>query len=175
MAAQRGKTPRPDGMRSFVDATVALLREHPPESITVRQIAERAGHSHRFIGEWFGGKAPLYRAALETLIEQAAPAVSPLLADRLQPDIRTSIHVLAWLRSNDPAVLEGFTLTSIADTMTDGYISVGVEPAVAKLLARRAIAMAITFELFGNAISFDNASIKHQTALEQRIVSLLAG
>jgi AcrR family transcriptional regulator len=171
----RSKTPRAEGMRSFVDATVTLLRQHPPEEITVRQIAEGAGHSHRFIGEWFGGKADLYRAALEALIAQAAPAATPLRADRIQPDIRTAIHVLAWLRSNEPAVLEGFTLAPIADTIAERYLGVGIEPDVAKLLARRVIAMAISFELFGDAISFDDASIKHQTSLEQRIVSLLVG
>jgi AcrR family transcriptional regulator len=160
-------------MRSFVDAAVALLREYPPDDITVRQIADRAGHSHRFIGEWFGGKAHLYRAALETLITQAAPAATPMHADQIQPDIRTAIHVLAWLRSSEPAALEGFTLAPIADAIAERYLSVGVEPDVARLLARRVIAMAISFELFGDAISFDDDSVRHQTSLEQRIVRLL--
>jgi AcrR family transcriptional regulator len=50
---------REAGMELLINAAFELVRENSPDDISIRQIASLAKVHHRFIAEWFGGKAQL--------------------------------------------------------------------------------------------------------------------
>ena len=50
---------REEGMELLINAAFELVRQNSPDDISIRQIASLAKVHHRFIAEWFGGKAQL--------------------------------------------------------------------------------------------------------------------
>ncbi len=50
---------REQGMELLINAAFELVREKTPDDISIREIASLAKVHHRFIAEWFGGKAQL--------------------------------------------------------------------------------------------------------------------
>ena len=55
---QRRRT-REEGMELLISAAFELVRQKNPDDISIREIASLAKVHHRFIAEWFGGKAQL--------------------------------------------------------------------------------------------------------------------
>jgi AcrR family transcriptional regulator len=50
---------REEGMELLISAAFELVRQKNPDDISIREIASLARVHHRFIAEWFGGKAQL--------------------------------------------------------------------------------------------------------------------
>jgi AcrR family transcriptional regulator len=50
---------REEGMELLINAAFELVRHDSPDDISIREIASLAKVHHRFIAEWFGGKAQL--------------------------------------------------------------------------------------------------------------------
>ena len=50
---------REQGMELLINAAFELVRGKTPDDISIREIASLAKVHHRFIAEWFGGKAQL--------------------------------------------------------------------------------------------------------------------
>lgn len=50
---------REEGMELLISAAFELVRHNSPDDISIREIASLAKVHHRFIAEWFGGKAQL--------------------------------------------------------------------------------------------------------------------
>ena len=50
---------REEGMELLINAAFELVRQKNPDDISIREIASLAKVHHRFIAEWFGGKAQL--------------------------------------------------------------------------------------------------------------------
>lgn len=50
---------REEGMELLINAAFELVRHKNPDDISIREIASLAKVHHRFIAEWFGGKAQL--------------------------------------------------------------------------------------------------------------------
>ena len=57
--ARQPRRTREEGMELLINAAFELVRQHSPDDISIRQIASLAKVHHRFIAEWFGGKAQL--------------------------------------------------------------------------------------------------------------------
>lgn len=177
-ASGRTSTPRAEGIQHMVDATVALLREMPPEQITVRMVSGRSGHHHRFVSEWFGGKSGLFRAALDALLASASTdsALFGSDATTIHPDVRISIHLMNWLNTNG----EGGVLASppahfrerLAQSFVDGF---GADPELADLLARRVVLGTIGLVLFGDIMEIDEETFIRLRQIEIRAAQLLAG
>ena len=74
-------TPRPEGMANILDATMRLLQERSPGDISLRDVATEAGHGHRLIVEWFGGKGGLFAAVLERLFRDLAASGERFYSD----------------------------------------------------------------------------------------------
>jgi TetR/AcrR family transcriptional regulator, repressor for neighboring sulfatase len=73
---RRGPNRTPEAVRTLlVAATVALLSEGPPASVTVRAIAERAGVQHSLITRHFASKDQLVATALRELADAYAGVV----------------------------------------------------------------------------------------------------
>jgi AcrR family transcriptional regulator len=169
-------TPRAEGRQRFVDATIALLREVPIDDLTVRQIAERAGHHHRFVSEWFGSKSLLFREAMVRLLtDAAATGTFPFGDGRVHPDVRLAIRVGNWLNLNDPAALQG----ALPNVYRDGLVALyreqmGLDPELAEMMATRLIIMVIGFELYGPVFGIDLEAQARHRQLELRLASLLS-
>ncbi|MCX6516516.1 MAG: hypothetical protein NTZ62_07790 [Actinobacteria bacterium] len=58
-ATRQTRRTREEGMELLINAAFELVRHDSPDDISIRQIASLAKVHHRFIAEWFGGKAQL--------------------------------------------------------------------------------------------------------------------
>jgi len=57
--ARQVRRTREEGMELLISAAFTLVRKKSPDDISIREIATLAKVHHRFIAEWFGGKAQL--------------------------------------------------------------------------------------------------------------------
>jgi len=57
--ARQPRRTREEGMELLINAAFELVRHKTPDDISIREIASLAKVHHRFIAEWFGGKAQL--------------------------------------------------------------------------------------------------------------------
>ncbi|MCD9622798.1 TetR/AcrR family transcriptional regulator [Rhabdothermincola salaria] len=170
-------TPRAEGMANMVQATVGLLHEMGPDQITVRAISERAGHHHRFVSEWFGGKAGLYRAALESMLADMTRDLAPFAPDGagIPGDIRIVVQVINWLTIIAPEMLDGPADGFLRQRIVTPFVEdLGLDPEVADLLARRVVAWVFGVVLFGDIIGIDDEAFAELRRLEVRMALLLA-
>jgi len=107
-------------MTAVQDAAVALLAEHGPRDVTVRQVAERAGVNHALVHRHFGTKDGLIRAVVTeesrrlgtaaAALEQAdASAMLALLRDH-----GAYWRLLARVVLDEPNLLAGEQLPAAA-------------------------------------------------------------
>jgi AcrR family transcriptional regulator len=87
---RRGRRPGGGDTRAaLLDAARAVFAERGYDGATVRTIAERAGVDPAMVNHWFGGKEPLFVAALDLPVDPAAalsevlPGDPDLLAERI--------------------------------------------------------------------------------------------
>jgi AcrR family transcriptional regulator len=59
--ARRPRRTREEGKALLLAAATKLLESQGPDDVTIREIRAEAGVHHRFVMEWFGGKAALLR------------------------------------------------------------------------------------------------------------------
>jgi AcrR family transcriptional regulator len=161
----------------MVEATVELLRSTPPDRITVRAVAEQAGHSHYLIGGWFGSKSGLLRAALDYLVGRIPIQILPLdaAAPGIAADTRVAMQLIAWLAVNDLDRNTDPPTKVFRDALYERYITVGgFAPDLADLLARRSTASILALAIFADALGFNDATLAELRVLEQRQTMLLA-
>jgi AcrR family transcriptional regulator len=175
-SAPRARTPRAEGERNMVDATVALLRERGPDKVTIRDVATASGHHHRFVQAWFGGKVGLFTAAFDRMTQDVAEAL-PLpidSADGFRPETRALATLMNWLVANAPGSLDGPRPTPIIDRLRtmyqDGF---GLEPDLARLMAIRFVATSLAAMLFADPLGLSDEDIEDLAAVEIRIAGLL--
>jgi AcrR family transcriptional regulator len=87
---RRGRRPGGGDTRAaLLDAARAVFAERGYDGATVRVIAERAGVDPAMVNHWFGGKEPLFVAALDlpadpgTILGEALPGDPEQLAERI--------------------------------------------------------------------------------------------
>jgi AcrR family transcriptional regulator len=87
---RRGRRPGGGDTRAaLLDAARAVFAERGYDGATVRAIAERAGVDPAMVKHWFGGKEPLFVAALNlpvdpaTILSEALPGDPDELAERI--------------------------------------------------------------------------------------------
>lgn len=168
------RTPREDGKRHMVDAAIDLLSEFPPEQITTRDVAERAGHHHRFVSAWFDGKVGLFQAAFDQLGNEVARSlVFPPTRDGINPEVVRLVHLLNWLVANGSPSLVGPHSTPLIDRVEQLYIDqLGISVEHARLFAQRIVASAISMVLFAGAIGVQPADLQRHIAFELRLATL---
>ncbi|HEY2659569.1 MAG TPA: TetR/AcrR family transcriptional regulator [Caulobacteraceae bacterium] len=85
---------------AMVEATVALIQEHGPEHVTVREAARRAGVSSGAPFRHFATRASLMTAAAEEAMRRFRIEIDAALADAAGEDplVRFSALALAYLR-----------------------------------------------------------------------------
>ena len=164
-------------MEHMVAATVQLLRERSPDQITVRDVAEAAGHHHRFVQAWFGGKVGLLRAAFDRLLEDLAQSIDnphgPHHGFRLE--VYTAASLMNWLMAVDPESLDHPRPTPIIDKISDIYQTrFGLDDRLARLMAMRLVGGALTAILFGGPLGLTPDDLVALRNLEFELAGLLA-
>ena len=158
----------------MIDATIELLHEQPIDRITVRDVAERAGHHHRFVAAWFGGKAGLFRAVFDHLIRSLPPAGEAVTeSGDLHPDVELIVHLLNWLVANDPDGFADRTETPLIDGMAAMYADLGLEPDEARLFAQVLIAAGAGLVLFRDVLDVEDGGLRRMYELQLAMVAAL--
>lgn len=158
----------------MVDAAVELLGERPADRITVRDVAERAGHHHRFVATWFGGKIGLFRAAFEQMtVSTASTFRLPTGSEVIGDEAVRLVQLMNWLVANDPIVLSVPRETPLLDMISAAYQQMGIGGDDARLLAQRLIAAITSFVLFAGPLGVVGDDIRRHLELERRIVARL--
>jgi AcrR family transcriptional regulator len=172
----RPRTPRHEARQNVLRATLTLLAERDPDQITVREIAERAGHHHRFIQDWFGGKTSLFAEAFHELTLQLASRIDFARANPTGPDplVVRSVRLMNWLVANEPTAVTGDRMRPVVNRLQHLYIErFGIEPDTARLLAQRMMFLMSGVVLFKDAFGISNVDIPRQVELEFEIARLL--
>lgn len=170
----RRRVPREQAMRNMLAATVELLKEKEPDEVTVRDIAHRSGHNHRFVVEWFGSKVALFHLAFRELAAELTPnlrTITPVTSQR--EDLVRIIKLMNWLAAADPQLFSATQDRPLVEAMTAGYRARLSDPEVARLMAQRALASVVSMTLFGGPLQVDDSTMPEQLALEWRILELL--
>lgn len=169
------RTSRADGKANMIAATRRLLRDHHPDEITVRDVAEASGHHHRFVQAWFGGKVGLFREVFDQLIaEMAQRAPNTLSGTGFAEDTKLSARLMNWLVAADPESMAGGRPTPVIDQITELYVGFGLDRELARRMAVRLTSSALGLILFGDALGVQDDDISHFVDLERELVQLLA-
>lgn len=170
------RTPRDEGVENMLVATVELLNEQRPEDVTVRDVAARSGHHHRFVQAWFGGKVGLFRAAFDRMSASMATEVSEdLRGDALNERALALARLLNWLIAADPDSMRGSRDTPLIDRVTQIYEDdLGLDHRIARPLAARAIGASISFLLFADVLGLDEQDLRTIAELDREMVEVFA-
>lgn len=172
---KRTRTSRDDGRRNMVRAAMELLEDRSPDEITVRDIAERAGHHHRYVQDWFGGKVGLFLEVLTLTSAQLAEYVELRTpSDQLNPDLARGARLLAWLATNDPDRLSGDRMRPVVSRMEHFFHDrFGVPRDEARLLARHTALLMTAYVVFGHAYGAPDDDHKRLFELQIRLGQML--
>ena len=173
VAAQR--TPRDVAMRAMVAATVELMLERSPDQITVREVAARSGHHHRFVSAWFGGKAGLFRAAFDTMatdISESLVLTAPPPGTVPTPAAVRLVHLMNWLATHDAEAFDVERPTPLIDRIAGQYTErFGQDPEEARLSAQRLLASVVALTLFPGPFKVRPGDLDAHFAFEERVAA----
>lgn len=136
-------------------AALELLATVDPEALTIREICDHAGVFHRYVPDYFGGKAELLADIYPTVREQARSGLVPLDGNSIRPEVIRLARLAVWLSANrDTGVpADGRPITeSLVTTLTD---QVGLDARAALLVAQRIVASVIVHAAFPDVITSD--------------------
>jgi AcrR family transcriptional regulator len=94
---------REEGMELLLNAAFELVRQNSPDDISIRQIASLAKVHHRFIAEWFGGKAQLLlivHSRNADAILRLTESVNSMRKPQVILVINQQIQLSLWLMRN---------------------------------------------------------------------------
>ena len=176
-ATAQPRTPRAIGIEHMIDATIRLLQDRTPDQITVRDVALAAGHHHRFVQAWFGGKVGLLRAVFDRLLEDAVRGIpAPFIArDGFTREVRTAASLMNWLMAADPGSLDMPRPTPIVDRVIEIYrTEFGFDDHLARLMALRLVSGATSLILFSGPLGITNDDLPALMQLEIDVARLLS-
>ena len=143
VARQRSlPTPRTEGMKNVLEATLRLLDTTNPKDVTLRDVARESGHGPRLIIEWFGGKGGLFAAVCIRTFEDLAATGDLFYSDiATRPELRAVVRIFNFMQVNHPEFVEQVRTDFIYDIITDRLMTVrGFTKERAGIAARRILA-----------------------------------
>ncbi len=163
---------RNESMDLILDSATELLLTHRPEKLTIREIAESAGLHHRYIPDYFGGKAELLAVVYARVAQEAADAVAfPFAADGIHPNIIRMARLAVWLSANHPTGVPdtGHPLRKrILPLLREQF---GLDEDIAGLMFERLVASVLVLAAFPDVLGPDPIDVEKHVELE---MSLLA-
>lgn len=172
-APKRRQRTRAETMNLLRAATIELLDTTNPQDLTIREIADRAGVFHRYVPDYFGGKAELLADIYPTMQAKAVSGVAPLAGDSIRPEMIRFAQLAIWLSQNrDSGIPSGprLLLDQVVSTFTN---DLNLDTTTALLLAQRLFAGVITIAAFPDIVGDEPINITAHRELELRIVQLL--
>lgn len=167
-----------ESMSLLEEATIALLLEAQPESLTVRDIAERAGVHFRYIPDYFGGKAELFAHVYPRVAREAAEDLSfPFIAEsdaEISPKLVRTARLALWLSANHPAGVPASDRPiqhRVEEILVEKF---GIDNDTATIAAQRLIALVIVVAAFPDVVSNDPIDIRAHLKLELEMLSSLS-
>ena len=170
---KRSQRSRTETMNLLRAATLELLETINPNDLTIRDIADRAGVYHRYVPDYFGGKAELLADVYPIVQAQAAAGLAPLDGDTLRPEIIHLAHLAVWLSQNRDSGMPTENRAIVEQLMSTFTTELGLDDTVALLLAQRLMAGVITIAAFPDVISDKPIDIAAHRALELKLLQLL--
>jgi len=169
---------RSESMALLQDAAVELLLNNQPETLTVRDIASRAGVAYRYIPDYFGGKAELFASIYPRVAQEAASVLgipfAAAEANFLSPQIIRHARLAIWLSSNHP---KGVPLTErpiqrqLEQSLRQHF---EIDDATAHLVSERLIALVLVLAAFPDAITAEPIDLRAHVALELNMLAAYA-
>jgi AcrR family transcriptional regulator len=157
------------------NATIELLESVTPDHLTIREIADRAGVSHRYVPDYFGGKAELFADIYPAMQDRAALVLNRLEGDSIRSEVVRFAQLAIWLSANREGGVPRTEQTIMA-RLIDSLIShAGIDEEVAVLLAQRLIAAVIVIAAFPDLLSDEPIDLAAHRKLDADIVAMLAG
>jgi AcrR family transcriptional regulator len=157
-------------MAAMVAAAIELLLERTPDEITIRDVAERSGHHHRFVASWFGGKAGLFRAAFDQMASAAAGALTLTVPDpgtAPTPATVRLVHLMNWLATHDPEAFAADRPTPLIDRIAEQYVErFGQDAELARLSAQRLLSIIVALTLFPGPLNVAPGDLDRHFLLE---------
>lgn len=177
-AAPGSRTPRSVAMQAMVDATVELLEERSPDDVTIRDIAGRCGHHHRFVAGWFGSKVGLFRVAFDRMAETVADGFVlevPRGGTGPRPPIVRLLQLMNWLAIHDPEPRPDDRATPLIARVSQAYeTQFGMSAELARLSAQRLTGYFLLTVLYPGPLGVRPADFQAHLELEARIVRALS-
>lgn len=166
---------RRESMDLIMESAMQLLLTQRPEELTIRQIAISTGLHHRYIPDYFGGKAELFATIYGRVAQEAADAVTfPFAAGGIHPNIIRMARLAVWLSANHP---DGVPPTErplqqkITVILREQF---GLDEENANFFFERLVASVLVLAAFPDVLSPDPVDMEKHIALELRVLTMYA-
>lgn len=129
---------REEGMELLISAAFELVRHNSPDDISIREIASLAKVHHRFIAEWFGGKAQLLlivHSRNADNIRGLTSTVNSMQTTQVILVITQQIQLSLWLMRNGiefPDLASAFP--SLPEAIHNLEVNRGISPKEARII-----------------------------------------
>ena len=169
---------RTESMALLEEATLDLLIDRMPESLTVREIAEVAGVHYRYIPDYFGGKAELFAAIYPRIAQEAADVLqfpfAAAITNGVDPKLVRQARLAIWMSANHP---KGVPASARPLQQQLGQIlktQFNVDDTTAKLVSERLIALVTVFAAYPDVVSPEPIDVQAHIELEIKMLISLA-
>ena len=129
---------REEGMELLINAAFELVRQKNPDDISIREIASLAKVHHRFIAEWFGGKAQLLLIVHSRNAETILGLTSTVNSMKTPPVILVitqQIQLSLWLMRNGIEFPDlGSAFPSLPAAIHNLEVNRGISPNDARII-----------------------------------------
>jgi AcrR family transcriptional regulator len=167
---------------ALIDAAIELFAARGPSAVPIREIAEAAGVNHGLVHQYFGSKAGLITAALDSLSERAAAQVAErrggaaLYAEDGPTALQGRIVAYLLLEGVDPAALKSGYPT--VEALVAEHRATGVADRQAREHVAQVVALVLGWQLFepflAAAAGLDRSVKTRKRLLDEAITRLLA-
>ena len=129
---------REEGMELLINAAFELVRHDSPDDISIREIASLAKVHHRFIAEWFGGKAQLLlivHSRNADNIRGLTATVNSMQTPQVILVITQQIQLSLWLMRNGVEFPDlGSAFPSLPEAIHNLEVNRGISPKEARII-----------------------------------------
>ncbi len=158
-----------------MDSAMQLLLTQRPEELTIRQITASVGLHHRYIPDYFGGKAELLAAIYGQVAQEAADAVTfPFAAGGIHPNIIRMARLALWLSANHPDGVPPTERPLQEKTTVILREQFGFNEEDAYFFFERLVASVLVLAAFPDVLGPNPVDMEKHIALELRILTMYA-
>ena len=162
VARQRSlPTPRTEGMKNVLEATLRLLETTNPKDVTLRDVARESGHGPRLIIEWFGGKGGLFAAVFEKVFRDLTETGALFFADvATRTEVRVAFQVFNYMQLNHRDLVLSLRDRVVINRLQERLrANLGLSEEAASLTARRLAVLVVGTAVFRDYFDLDDDEV----------------